>query len=397
MPLCIQLINSYNSRNHNLLKIFAAIFCLLLNYLTLSKIGATLTTAYILYICITQYKSARIISKVFITISCLITILISYSYDTVFKRLNPSSLTYYFENDKCDYIIKFRISDDLKIKTKALLFKFGASNTLDPKISSLSLSISDEYRILAFINQGGEEKHLFSTEVLNDTKGKLILAIGKNDIKIYCNENKLKIITKNYLQKLYNLGNFSIKTCHVNHYISSGNRQKLVYDASLEYTYKNKKILKSLYCTPILSLSWWEFHFHDRLNLYVNTLKMISDNLPFGVGLGCWHHAYYLYRKPGQIAAYWAHNDYIQFVAEVGLISILLIIVTYLIIRKQTKYYQINVNKETGIYIRHSIFLFLINMLFDFPVHVHSLALLIGLMIGLYFSVNNVQKVISPK
>ena len=61
-------------------------------------------------------------------------------------------------------------------------------------------------------------------------------------------------------------------------------------------------------------------NFQERIKYWVTGFKIFADNPIFGSGLGSWNSIQWLYRAPNETLSTAAHNDYIQYLAEGGLI-----------------------------------------------------------------------------
>jgi len=109
-----------------------------------------------------------------------------------------------------------------------------------------------------------------------------------------------------------------------------------------------------------------------RYNLYISTIKLINDNLVFGVGPGSWKiniSKYGLYNnKINDVIAQRPHNDILWIASESGLFSGICYIIIFLILIRDS-YKLFSENKEKIIYLL--IFSTLIGYLFislvDFP------------------------------
>lgn len=61
-------------------------------------------------------------------------------------------------------------------------------------------------------------------------------------------------------------------------------------------------------------------NFQERLKYWVTGLKIFADYPIFGSGLGSWNSLQWLYRAPNETLSTAAHNDYIQYLTEGGLL-----------------------------------------------------------------------------
>ncbi len=77
--------------------------------------------------------------------------------------------------------------------------------------------------------------------------------------------------------------------------------------------------------------------FAGRAAVWRNTLKMIRDFPVFGVGLGSWQDLFQHYQKPPWAPAFYreAHNDYVQLLAETGVIGFVLLFLFFFKAGKQ--------------------------------------------------------------
>jgi O-antigen ligase len=80
---------------------------------------------------------------------------------------------------------------------------------------------------------------------------------------------------------------------------------------------------------PISRFDTFELGLEARLNYVKNTLKMFDDYRLTGVGVGNFQYAYPMYQSPGQhlMLLDFAHNDWVQFLAEAGIVGFLLLLV----------------------------------------------------------------------
>lgn len=134
-----------------------------------------------------------------------------------------------------------------------------------------------------------------------------------------------------------------------------------------------------------------------RLLIWKNTLAMIQNNFWFGTGIGTFklnyqlYQANYLQKYPEDIK-YWikageAHNEYLQFWAELGIIGLgLYILIIYFYYKSVINYLKKERSKSeqlTIISMLISTTCFLIHCLFCFPLHVPALGVAFFIMIGL--------------
>lgn len=118
----------------------------------------------------------------------------------------------------------------------------------------------------------------------------------------------------------------------------------------------------------------------SRPQIWRTTLRMIEDNLPFGVGLGAYGVAYTKYDEAsGFERVEQAHNDYLQVVSDAGLVGgVLGLAFIFLIFRKGLAAVRIMNVERRGYAIGAfgGIFGVLVHSLFDFNLHTTAVALL---------------------
>ncbi|MBX3243140.1 MAG: O-antigen ligase family protein [Acidobacteria bacterium] len=118
----------------------------------------------------------------------------------------------------------------------------------------------------------------------------------------------------------------------------------------------------------------------DRTNIWSVTLKVIGANLPFGAGFGAFGVAYTQYdNMSGLERVEQAHNDYLQVLADAGLIG-LMIGAAFLIILFQAGRKAVGVENtfRRGIAVgaASGIFAILVHSLFDFVLHTTAISIL---------------------
>jgi hypothetical protein len=88
-----------------------------------------------------------------------------------------------------------------------------------------------------------------------------------------------------------------------------------------------------------------------RLNLWEGTRHMIADNPAAGTGPGTFETAYPPYQQPGYtVLARYAHNDYLQFTADTGILFIpLMLWLLYLFFKTGFKKFQSRSRQTSGI------------------------------------------------
>jgi O-antigen ligase len=117
-----------------------------------------------------------------------------------------------------------------------------------------------------------------------------------------------------------------------------------------------------------------------RPQIWKTTIKMIGDNMPFGVGLGAYGVAYTRYDEAsGFERVEQAHNDYLQVVSDAGIVGAILGL-AFLFLVFKSGFAAVKVRSlarrgiATGAFV--GIFGALIHSLFDFNLHTTAIALL---------------------
>lgn len=118
----------------------------------------------------------------------------------------------------------------------------------------------------------------------------------------------------------------------------------------------------------------------DRTNIWSVTVDVIKGNMPFGAGLGAFGVAYTPYDKQsGFERVEQAHNDYLQVVADAGLVG-LAIGAGFLFLLFQTIRKAVSVENDLrrGIAVgaASGIFAILVHSLFDFVLHTMAISML---------------------
>ncbi len=118
----------------------------------------------------------------------------------------------------------------------------------------------------------------------------------------------------------------------------------------------------------------------DRSNIWAVTLKVIQANLPFGAGFGAFGVAYTPYdNMSGFERVEQAHNDYLQVLADAGLIG-LVIGAGFLFVLFQTGREAVSVENtfRRGIAVGSAagIFAILVHSIFDFVLHTTAISIL---------------------
>ncbi|MBX3290123.1 MAG: O-antigen ligase family protein [Acidobacteria bacterium] len=128
----------------------------------------------------------------------------------------------------------------------------------------------------------------------------------------------------------------------------------------------------------------------DRSNIWAVTLKVIQANMPFGAGFGAFGVAYTPYdNMSGLERVEQAHNDYLQVLADAGLIG-LVIGAGFLFVLFQTGRKAVGVENtfRRGIAIGSAagIFAILVHSLFDFVLHTTAISILFLILMAMLAS-----------
>jgi O-antigen ligase len=138
----------------------------------------------------------------------------------------------------------------------------------------------------------------------------------------------------------------------------------------------------------------------SRPAIWKNTLRMIKDNAVLGVGLGAYPIAYARYDdSPGTYSVEQAHNDYLQIVADAGLVgAVCLVAFIVFIVRAASRALSQTAPVERSLALGTIIACFGmgIHSLFDFNLQVTSNALLFLLLIALLVNLAGKSVVSSP-
>lgn len=144
----------------------------------------------------------------------------------------------------------------------------------------------------------------------------------------------------------------------------------------------------------------------DRTHIWSVTLKVISANLPFGAGLGAFGQAYTPYDDfNGLERVEQAHNDYLQVLADAGLVGALIggvfLVLLFLSARKSIASDNI-FRRGVAIGAISGIFAILVHSLFDFVIHTTAISILFILLIALLVAAgreyaDDIQEVDSSK
>lgn len=125
----------------------------------------------------------------------------------------------------------------------------------------------------------------------------------------------------------------------------------------------------------------------DRTHIWSITLKVISNNLPFGAGLGAFGQAYTPFDDYGGLERVeQAHNDYLQVLADAGLVGAAIGIL-FLFLLFQTARRSIGVKntfrRGVAVGALGGIFAMLIHSIFDFVLHTTAISILFLFLIAL--------------
>jgi O-antigen ligase len=123
-----------------------------------------------------------------------------------------------------------------------------------------------------------------------------------------------------------------------------------------------------------------------RPQIWKTTLKMIGDNLPFGVGLGAFGVAYTKYdAASGFERVEQAHNDYLQVLSDAGIVGAILgLAFLFLVFEAGFGAVRVENLERRGIAVGSFVGVFgaLIHSLFDFNLHTTAIALLFLLLLA---------------
>ena len=126
----------------------------------------------------------------------------------------------------------------------------------------------------------------------------------------------------------------------------------------------------------------------DRVTPAKISLKMVQDFPLFGIGLGCWPELFPRYAKPPWSPTLWnaAHNDYIQLMAETGLLGFMLVGVFFAFVIRHVCQGMRLVPSETAILVAGCIAAMsavALHESFDFPLQVPANALLFTMLLAI--------------
>ncbi len=118
----------------------------------------------------------------------------------------------------------------------------------------------------------------------------------------------------------------------------------------------------------------------NRTHIWQITLRVIGDNLPLGAGLGAFGYAYTPFDDfTGLERVEQAHNDYLQVLADAGLIGAAIgVYFLYVLIRQCRRSVKVGNTFRRGLAIGSSagIFAVLVHSLFDFVLHTTAISLM---------------------
>ncbi len=137
----------------------------------------------------------------------------------------------------------------------------------------------------------------------------------------------------------------------------------------------------------------------DRLRLWSDTLKAIKDFYITGCGLGTYINVFPLYSSEASTFIYdHAHNDYLEFLLEVGVIgTILLTIFLFLFFSYIFKGNYKGRNGIIKISMIASIVSIAVHSVFDFNLHITSNALMLSAIFGMAFAYTRISRDICLK
>ncbi|HXF42353.1 MAG TPA: O-antigen ligase family protein, partial [Pyrinomonadaceae bacterium] len=133
----------------------------------------------------------------------------------------------------------------------------------------------------------------------------------------------------------------------------------------------------------------------SRQNIWSNSLQIIKDSFPLGVGLGAFGVAYTRYDHSSGIARVeQAHNDYLQIATDAGLIGILLAaLFGYLLYKEILPTLKQKDAELRGISIGATgcVIGLLVHSLFDFALHTLSIAIFFLFLIAMIYRINTIS------
>jgi O-antigen ligase len=128
--------------------------------------------------------------------------------------------------------------------------------------------------------------------------------------------------------------------------------------------------------------------FAGRFELDADTLAMVRDYPPLGVGLGCWPELFPHYRQPPWQPAIYreAHNDYAQVMAETGILGFVMIAWFFLGIARRLNHAIAHTSVPVSpilVALCASVTVTAFHEFFDFSLHTPANALLSTVLVGL--------------
>ena len=124
-----------------------------------------------------------------------------------------------------------------------------------------------------------------------------------------------------------------------------------------------------------------------RSNIWSVTLEVIKANLPFGAGLGAFGVAYTPHdTMSGLERAEQAHNDYLQVLADAGLVGLIIgafFLVRLFMLGKEALAIRNNYRQGIAFGALAGIFAILVHSIFDFVLHTTAVSVLFVTLIAL--------------
>jgi hypothetical protein len=123
----------------------------------------------------------------------------------------------------------------------------------------------------------------------------------------------------------------------------------------------------------------------ERMGQYQNSLRILSDYLPAGIGPGAYTSVYWLYLDPGGKWYPYAHNDWLQTLAEWGWVGLGMIVLAFAVAWLGTIITHSGKPAFTGC-VMASAGMLLIHAAVDFPLQIYSLLFLLIILTSLLVS-----------